>query len=276
MPDILPAKATELMAAQDASVVLQAEIEQLATHLGYEGALTVGTLEDEIRFFQRRTVEAILETGKRLLLLKKIVPHGEFEQRVELLGFADRTAQRFMSAAQKTSKSAKLALLSTQVKNASAFLELITHDDDVIKSLTEMDEFDRMSASQLRTAAREGRQELENEKKISGKKSERIQAQQDQIDRIAVLPADEDLADLQAKATKRMSRTLASITGELRQALIAVKNHGDEDHSLFMAGLVGQVQADLNALRDEFHLPDISTAAQQELAAEVAQWAKQS
>jgi hypothetical protein len=41
------------------------------------------------------------------------------------------------------------------VKNASAVLELITHDDEVRDGLQEMDDFDRMSASQLREAARE-------------------------------------------------------------------------------------------------------------------------
>jgi hypothetical protein len=60
--------------------------------MGYEGTLTVGALEDEIRFYQRRTVEAILETGKRLNVLKELTPHGEFQKRVEMLGFSGPTA----------------------------------------------------------------------------------------------------------------------------------------------------------------------------------------
>jgi hypothetical protein len=127
----------------------------VAAQIGYEGTMTVGALEDEIRFYQRRTVEAILETGKRMLVLKELTPHGEFTKRVELLGFSERTAQRFMQAAAKTAKSANLAVLSSQVKSGSVFLELITHDDDVLQGLQEMDDFDRMSASQLRQAARE-------------------------------------------------------------------------------------------------------------------------
>jgi hypothetical protein len=55
--------------------------------------------------------------------------------------------------------------------------------------------------------------------------------------------------------------------------LIALTNHTEDDHSIFMAGLLGQMQADLNALREEFNLPDVSSAADQALAAEVAQWA---
>jgi hypothetical protein len=94
-----PDMAAQEAGARQALAFVDAQAATLAQQLGYEGVLTVGTLEDEIRFYQRRTVEAILETGKRLLLLKEMTPHGEFAQRVEMLGFSDRTAQRFMQAA---------------------------------------------------------------------------------------------------------------------------------------------------------------------------------
>ena len=95
--------ATMTMEANDAA-------HAMAVQIGYQGAMTVGALEDEIRFYQRRTVEAILETGKRLLVLRELFPKGnsqigknaEFEMRVELLGFSKSTAYRFMQAATKT------------------------------------------------------------------------------------------------------------------------------------------------------------------------------
>lgn len=127
----------------------------LAKQVGYEGGLTAEVLEDEIRFYQRRTVESLLELGKRLLVFKALIPHGEFARRVEAFGYSERTAQRFMQAAIKTAKSANLALLSTQMKNSGAFLELVTHDDDVLEELAEMDDIDRLSASQLRQRVRE-------------------------------------------------------------------------------------------------------------------------
>lgn len=149
--------------AQEALAVMdqeaQARVRAVALSVGYEGTLTVGALEDEIRFYQRRTVEAILETGKRLMVLKEMTPHGEFERRVEMLGFTTRTARRFMQAAAKTANSANLAALSTQVKNASAFLELVTHDDDELETLAEMDDIDRMSASELRAALRQAKED---------------------------------------------------------------------------------------------------------------------
>lgn len=172
--EALGTKSTEL-------VSLQAEQAEkaitLARQIGYEGAMTVGALEDEIRFYQRRTVEAILETGKRLLVLKELTPHGEFKARVELLGFHIKTAQRFMQAAVKTSKSDKLSFLSTQVKSASAFLELVTHDDDVLDGLQDMDDFDRMSASELRQAARELQADLKANAEVMAGKDRKLNEQ---------------------------------------------------------------------------------------------------
>lgn len=198
------------MAAQEAGArhalaMVNAEAVTLAQELGYQGALTVGTLEDEIRFYQRRTVEAILETGKRLLLLKKMTPHGEFAQRLEMLGFSERTAQRFMQAAAKTAKSAKLAVLQYEIKSASAFLELVTHDDDVLENLQEMDDIDRLSASQLRERLRQAEQDV----KFAAEKRARAEERADKAEkklagsRPTVLPLDERVADFQKEVADR-------------------------------------------------------------------------
>lgn len=172
--EVLGAKASELatLNAEQASKAIA-----VAQQIGYEGSMTVGALEDEIRFYQRRTVEALLETGKRLLVLKELTPHGEFTKRVELLGFSDRTARRFMQAAAKTAKSAILADLSRQAKNGLAFLELVTHDDDVLEGLQEMDDFDRMSASEVRRVARELQADLKASAEVMAGKDRKLNEQ---------------------------------------------------------------------------------------------------
>ena len=255
----------------------------IAMQIGYQGAMTVGALEDEIRFYQRRTVEAILETGKRLLVLRELLPKGnsqigknaEFETRVELLGFSKSTAYRFMQAAAKTSKSANLAVLSTQVKSASAFLELVTHDDDVLENLADMDDVEKMSASQLRAALRESRKEKDAVEKVLSDKNAANDKLHAQLKRIETLPADKALEKTMQEATALTRVALGAIRGGGRQALAAVNDApGGADKSVFMAGLVGQIQADLNALREEFNLPDVSNAAGAQLAAEVGQWAE--
>lgn len=248
---------------------------EVARQVGYQGAMTVGALEDEIRFYQRRTVEAILETGKRLLILKELTPHGEFTQRVEMLGFSGPTARRFMQAATKTAKSLNLSALSTQVKSGSAFLELVTHDDDVLESVAELDDIDRLSASQLRAKVRELAAEKEASDKLMADKNTKIDRLEREKQLIQQLPPDEALEKMMKEATAITRDALGAIRGGLRQALKALSEATDSaDKTVFMAGLVGQVQADLNALREEFNLPDVSTAADAALAAEVAQWSK--
>lgn len=211
MPQLLPGKAQAIADAQD--IVTQEEMAQasqcraLAAQLGYEGSLTVGALEDEIRFYQRRTVEALLESGKRLLLLKEVCQRGEFDQRVELLGFSRRTAYRFMQAATKASKSANLALLGTQVKSASAFLELVTHDDDTLDNLAEMDGIDRMSASQLREALRQSKKDAEFEAEKRAKAETRADEAEKKLRgrRPVVVPLDERIAPFQEEIAARQS-----------------------------------------------------------------------
>lgn len=193
--------------ARNALAVVEANAAALAQQLGYEGALTVGTLEDEIRFYQRRTVEAILETGKRLLLLKEITPHGEFTQRVELLGFSDRTARRFMQAAAKTAKSANLAVLASQVKSSSAFLELVTHDDDVLENLQDMDDIDRLSASELRERLRQAEQDVKFAAEKRAKAEERADKAEKKLagKRPVVVPLDERILPFKGEIAERQA-----------------------------------------------------------------------
>lgn len=269
--------AEEFNAANQLAVMTIEANEQamtIAKQVGYSGAVTVGALEDEIRFYQRRTVEAVLETGKRLLVLKELTPHGEFTQRVEMLGFSDRTARRFMQAALKTAKSANLAALGNQVKSASAFLELVTHDDDVLENLAEMDDIDRLSASELRTRLREAKAEKEANDKLLENKNKHIDKLEREKQRIAQMAPDEALADLKTAATRIANDAVGAIKGGVRQALIQLREmpHG-ASQTAFAAGLLGEMQAEINALREEFGLPDIASAAERELAADTQAWA---
>lgn len=227
-PDFVGATPAD-MAAQEAGArhalaMVNAEAVTLAQELGYQGALTVGTLEDEIRFYQRRTVEAILETGKRLLLLKKMTPHGEFAQRLEMLGFSERTAQRFMQAAAKTAKSAKLAVLQYEIKSASAFLELVTHDDDVLENLQEMDDIDRLSASQLRERLRQAEQDVKFAAEKRAKAEERADKAEKKLagNRPVVVPLDERILPFKEDIGKRQALIESGIAAH-HEATIALE-----------------------------------------------------
>ncbi|PKL96807.1 MAG: hypothetical protein CVV18_00390 [Gammaproteobacteria bacterium HGW-Gammaproteobacteria-8] len=149
---------------------LQAELHDAAVvtarEIGYEGEISIGSLEDGIRFYQRRTAEACVELGKRLILLKELAPHGEFEDRAEELGFTSRTAQRFMQVAAKVAKSATMSLLAGRAKGINALLELVTYDDDELEVLKDLDDVECMSPSQLRAALRESREQYAARSKV--------------------------------------------------------------------------------------------------------------
>lgn len=141
----------------------------LATQLGYEGDLTVGSLEDGIRLYQRRTIEDLFELGKRLLLLKEQCQHGEFQNRVELLGFDPSLARRLMTATLKFAKQETSPVLKT-VKTQSKLLELIVLDDEEIKVISEggsigdisLDTIEAMSVRELKKALREAKAAVES------------------------------------------------------------------------------------------------------------------
>lgn len=190
----------EVTAEHDA---VQDNVMMLAQQLGYDGSLSVGALEDEIRFYQRRSVEAILALGTRLLLLKEMTPHGEFLKRVELLGFAERTARRFMQAAFKTSKTAAAAVLANQMDHSGKFLELVTMDDEDLVELAEggtvagltLDDVSRMSVSELRAVLREAKANEQATGRLLAEKNSKIDELATQLNKATlVVPAwDEQL-----------------------------------------------------------------------------------
>ena len=244
--------AKELNALQIAS---NDNAKAIAVQVGYEGNLSISSLEDEIRFYQRRTVEAILETGKRLLVLKELTPYGEFKSRVDLLGISSRTAQRFMQAAVKTSKSDILAHLGEQAKNGLAFLELVTHDDDVLENLAEMDDFDRMSASALRVAARGLKAEGDaNEKLLTDKNAKIDKLTRENKKGIAALTdwpiAFEPLYEQTDKAYRQIETSFSDISNIIATALAVEIEAGEEiSRDLAFQGLANKLN-DLIAMSE--------------------------
>lgn len=153
----------------------------LATQLGYDGALTVGALEDEIRFYQMRTVEACMELGKRLLILKEMTAHGEFEKRIEILGLSPRMARKFMSAVLKFANRNSNSVLQA-AKTQTKLLELVVLDDDDLDFIEQggsigavsLDSIDTMSTRELKQALRDAKADKDAADLLLKKKDEKI------------------------------------------------------------------------------------------------------
>lgn len=250
----------------------------LAVQLAYDGPLTIPAVMDRLRFYQRRTVDDCLELGKGLLLLKEMAGHGQFVQALTDLGFAERSARRFMSAAVKTAKSANLAVLARKASSAGVMLEFLTLDDDeaadwldggTVAGLT-FDEADHMTATALRAAFRRAK-ELDKAKdqvladksaKIDKMATEiaRLKAKRDQgslLIQVAVGSPDAQRDQLLAELTTRASSIEMRIRGDLHLAIGALNEHlaslgADRSADNHIAGALGAVAAAVDEVRAEW------------------------
>lgn len=200
----------------------------LATEFAYQGELTEAALEDEIRLYQRRSAEACLELGKRLLLLKELTPHGQFMSRVEALGIQDRMARRFMTAALKFSKSDFKSVLNA-AGSQTKLLELTMLDDDEITVLSdggsvrgvELDTIRSMGVTQLRQALRERDEKIAAKDRVAENTSAKILELQEAIER-PYKPKPNALAKTQEEASA-LNALSESINGaEVEFARLAV------------------------------------------------------
>mgnify|MGYP000597237745 CR=1 FL=1 len=217
----------------------------LALSLGYEGTLTLGAIEDEIRFYQQRTVEACMELGKRLLIMKEMTPHGEFEKRIEILGFSPRMARKFMSAVLKFSNRNSNTVL-TVTKSQTKLLELVVLDDDELDVIEQggsigdvsLDTIETMSVRELKKALREAKADNTAKDQLIQKKDlkineldanlskvnspveikKRAESEQQQLSKKA-------LEDISAACLKMHNDTVR-FTNEINSVIDAIEEHG--------------------------------------------------
>lgn len=278
--DFSAANELALITAQHDSAV-----RAVAMQLGYQlpaDCTDPDLIQRDISANMRRSVEACLQVGMGLEVLRAACEHGQFLARLDVLCIDVTVAKRFRMAARKFSKGATSHLLKA-AGNQSKLLEMLVLDDEQIEELEltgqtgelSLDDVATMSVKELRAALREVREEKNAVEKVLVDKNTAMDKLRAQVKRVQAAPPDEQLLQLQKEATAIMNDALGAIRGGLRKALEALNDVPADapSQSVFMAGLVGQVAADLAALRQEFNLPDVSNAADVALAADVAQWA---
>lgn len=285
-PEILPAVVQDVEAGQVAATKAQEAVAALARQLNYQGDLTPGVLENSARDAIRRIGAGIFELGGYLLLLKEACRHGEFLPALERLNLEPRAAQQYMVVTRRFANANSSSHL-IEGAGIKKLVELIALDDEQLGELTELgatgelalDDVARMSVKELRQAVRGMRGEAAATAQLLDKKNQRIDRLEREKQLVARMSPDEALIALKREATHAAADAEGAVLGTLRQAVIALRDHAAAEgeatsQDVFAAGLVGQVQAQLNALRDEFGLPDVSRARDAELLADLAQWDK--
>ncbi|MFC5772103.1 hypothetical protein [Thauera sinica] len=257
-PVDLTAVEADLQAADAARVVAQqqdARVRAVALQIGYQlpaDATSPELIARDIAANMRRTVEACLEIGRGLIVLKEACAHGQFGPQLAALGIDVNVAGRFMAAARKIPNSPTSANLARAIGSQSKLLELLILDDEQVEELAltgqtgelALDDVARMSTTELRAALRKIRREKTEEKEAGERNRQRssarineLESEIDQLQRKLAgkpkpTPAEEAalreqwaLDALSAAAT----RVVASITAGLRRHIQTLEEQfGDE------------------------------------------------
>lgn len=230
----------------------------------------------ETRFYMAQSAEAMLEAGKRLVILKENEPHGDFTEIVTgQLGLPKSTAHRMMQASLKyltPSLESKVPTLGHLGK--SKLFELMTEDDESLTELADggtvagltLDEVDRMSCRELRQALREARETNAAQQRVLADKNEKIDSLSTKLEkksRIQPPKPDEEVKKLRAEVTALAVEAESAIAVRLSSAFETLSAYCAENMidtpRDFMAGLVCQLESTARSLRSTFDLPDEPT-----------------
>ena len=149
--------------------------------------------------------------------------------------------------------------------------------DEVLNTLQALAAKHSKEKEELQKSLEDMTGEREAALESAGNRTKEVTKLKAQLSRINKLPPDDALIELTEEATALATEAAGMVLGNVRQGLQALVDHAAKhggDVGVTMAGMVGQIQRELTRLRTEFDLPDVSNAADEVLAAEVAQWAR--
>lgn len=177
-------------------------------------------LVDETKFFLAHSAEALLEAGRRLVLLKEHESAGNFYKALEEIGIADRSARKMMRAAIKFGSGPRNRLADL---GRTKLLELMVEEDEDLDALAEgetvagltLDDVDRMTVRELREALRKSRakrrEDQEVHEKLLSEKDAKINDLDAKLHRREAGPDDEQAAEL----LDEMDRIASAMSAEL-------------------------------------------------------------
>jgi hypothetical protein len=252
--------------------------QQIMTQFGEGLPYDRSRIVHETKFYMAQSAEAMLEAGKRLLILKENEPHGDFIEIVEeQLALSKRTAQVMMQASLKylspklESKAQALALLGK-----TKLFELMTEDDGELAGLADggtiagldLDDIERMTSRELKAALREAREDTEAKQRVLSDKNTKIDDLTTKLQKQSKIkpPApDVEAEQLRKEVSAIAYEAEAVLSGKLREAFSVLTTHCSEYEVSppydFMAGLLCQVERSINQLREHFDLESAPTGS---------------
>lgn len=152
----------------------EATVRAIAAQIGYQlpaECIDADLIQRDVAANMRRSVEACLEVGRGLTVLKAACGHGNFMARLDVLGIDVYVASKFIGSAKKFSNLRSTANLTKAIGNQTKLFEMLVLDDEQIEELEltgqtgelKLDEIATMSVKELRTKLREARAGLDKE-----------------------------------------------------------------------------------------------------------------
>ncbi|EAS8533267.1 DUF3102 domain-containing protein [Salmonella enterica] len=240
-------------------------MEQFGEGLPYERTRVI----HEAKFYMSQSAEAMLEAGKRLVILKENEPHGDFTEIVtSQLGMAERTARLIMQAAMKyCSPQLDTKRQALAVLGKTKLFELMTEDDEELAELTEggtvagmtLDDIDRMTSRELRKALRESKEDLAASRKLNAEKSHEI----NELKETQFRTVDPDgviqkwIHDF-GEEHEKFLRTFISTVPFFFQKLEDDYNSRGISHMGLMAGLLHDIEREIASVRAQFDIPELA------------------
>lgn len=159
---------------------------------------------DEIRFYMNQTVEGVIETGKRFIVLK-MKERGDFYRYLNDLGVSPVTAWRFMTIAKKIANVSRVKHLNMLdmkkgIGKLYAFLDI---PDDELKDFEEsgelrgltIDEIDAMPVKELKERLRKKEKQIEQgvlQLQEAGEKIKNLEKEADDLKNPKIYTSEEE------------------------------------------------------------------------------------
>ena len=265
-----------LVAQQNQVISLNAEhdsqVRAVAAQLGYQlpaDCTDPDLIQRDIAANMRRSVEACLEVGRGLQVLKVACGHGQFLPRLDVLGLDVNVAGRFMRSAAKFASLGSNAALTKAIGSQSKLFEMLVLDDEEIQELEltgqtgelSLDDVATMSVKELRQALRQSREDKKALQQLAADTNAKIDELATKLakqPRIKTLSPDEDAKQLRQEVSLLAFEAEAVLLGKLREGFNTLVDHSNStgmDHRVFKAGVLAQLEKVLGNIREEFEVP---------------------
>lgn len=270
--------AADLAASDELAAVNEARARQLMVvdaRLGLEVPYQYEAVKAEVRVRLTRAADDLFETGRLLMLLKEHEPHGRFMEAITEIGVPYSTARRMMTA---TLKFSDPRLAPLQALPRTKLYELMTEDSEDLAMLAEggsiadgieLDDVDRMSATELRAALRkrddEIKADLTAKNRLLEAKNKKIDELEQKLDRRATLSPDEQAAEIEAQVAQQGIACSGALL-PLRALFAGIA----QDYDRLPAGIVAAMQAAVD--RQVVELQELAADFGIELAWRVPEW----